>query len=143
MDDEVLSQMPGKLGCKAEKLSFLYFRTSLGRLFEGNNTLQLVIDRVHKKLDREKKRFNISRGWRQTLCKSVLANLPTYYLSLFAIPDNVVSSLEKLMRNFLWEVHSGSKINHLATWNKVTLSQLDGGLGLGGIKIQNTALLAK
>lgn len=47
------------------------------------------------------------------------------------------------MRNFFWEGQSGSKINHLVNWKKVILSQLDGGLGLGGIKIQNTALLAK
>lgn len=47
------------------------------------------------------------------------------------------------MQNFFWEGNSGSKINHLVSWRKVTPSQLDGGMGLGGIRIQNNALLAK
>lgn len=89
------------------------------------------------------KKFSVSRGGRQTYCNSVLASLPTYYLSIFAILENVVSPLEKLMRNFCWGGNSGSKINHLAAWKKVTPSQFDVGLSLGSIKTQNTALLDK
>ena len=43
------------------------------------------------------------------------------------------------MRNFFWEGHAGSKINHLANWNKVSSPLEDKGFGLGGIKIHNTA----
>lgn len=68
---------------------------------------------------------------------------PTYYMSLYAMPDKVVSSQERLLRNFLWEGHSGSKINHLLKWDRVTHSRLDGGLRLGGLKRKNMALLAK
>ena len=97
VDDEDLSQMARKLGCKAGKLPFLYLGLPLGGYPRQKLFWQPVIDRVHKELDRLK-RFNISRGGRQTVCKSVLANLPTYYSSLFAIPDNVTSSLnEKLL----------------------------------------------
>ena len=47
------------------------------------------------------------------------------------------------MRNFFWEGHKGSKINHLLKWNLVTRSQSEGGLGFGGLKSKNVALLAK
>ncbi|TYK21876.1 hypothetical protein E5676_scaffold494G00090 [Cucumis melo var. makuwa] len=47
------------------------------------------------------------------------------------------------MRNFFREGHADSKINQLVNWNKVSSLPKDGGLGLGGIKIHNTALLAK
>lgn len=49
----------------------------------------------------------------------------------------MASSLEKILRNFFWEVFSGSKINHLVSWIKVTPSQIDGDLGLGGTISQN------
>lgn len=59
---------------------------------------------------------------------SVLSNLPTYYMSLFLIPEKVISNLERIMRNFFWEGRKRSKINHLIKWNLVRLSQFDGGL---------------
>ncbi|KAA0031516.1 Transposon TX1 uncharacterized [Cucumis melo var. makuwa] len=89
------------------------------------------------------KRFNISRGGRQTLCNAVLASHPTYYLSSFSIPQNVAVSLEKITRNFFWEGYSGSKLNHLVKWNLVSLPSKGGGLDLGGLKTHNCALLTK
>lgn len=47
------------------------------------------------------------------------------------------------MRNFFWEGHKGSKINHLVKWSHVTRAQVDGGLSLGGLKVKNLALPAK
>ena len=67
----------------------------------------------------------------------------SYYLSLFLIPAHVSTSLEKIMRNFFWEGFAGGKINHLVKWSLVSLPFKDGGLGVGGIKTQNSALLAK
>ena len=39
-----------------------------------------------------------------TLLKSSLSSLPTYYLSLFIIPQAVAARLERIQRNFLWEL---------------------------------------
>ena len=47
------------------------------------------------------------------------------------------------MRNFFWEGYAGGKINDLVNWSKVSSPIKDGDLGLGGIKIHNTALLAE
>ncbi|KAA0040202.1 clip-associated protein [Cucumis melo var. makuwa] len=66
-----------------------------------------LLDQIDKKLDRWK-RYNISRGGRHTSCNSILASLPTYYLSLFSIPENVAATLEKIMRNFFQEGYTGS-----------------------------------
>jgi hypothetical protein len=38
-----------------------------------------------------------------TLLKSILSNLPMYYLSLFPIPVGVANQLDKLQRDFLWD----------------------------------------
>lgn len=54
---------------------------------------QLVIGKVQDKLDKWK-RYNLSRGGRVTLCKSVLAHLPTYYMSLFLMLEKVITFLE-------------------------------------------------
>lgn len=77
------------------------------------------------------------------MCNAILASLPTYYLSLFSIPQNVAVSLEKITRNFFWEGNSGSKLNYLVKWNLVSFPLKGGVLGLGCLKIHNSALLAK
>ncbi|TYK09922.1 uncharacterized protein E5676_scaffold16G00380 [Cucumis melo var. makuwa] len=98
------------------------------------------MDKVHAKLDKWK-RFNLSRGGRASLslCKSVLFNLPTYYMSTFLMPEGVISKPERILRNFFWEGQKGSKINHLVGWETVTRDLVDG----GGYKARNMALLVK
>ena len=45
---------------------------------------------------------SLSIGGRVTLIKSVLENLPTYYLTLFKAPKKVIEKLEGIMKRFLW-----------------------------------------
>lgn len=47
---------------------------------------------------------------RATLCKLVLSSLPTYFISSFLMPEGVISSLERILRNFFWEGHNGIKV---------------------------------
>jgi hypothetical protein len=61
----------------------------------------------------------LSKGDRVTLIKSTLANVPTYFLSLFHLPRSVAARLEKLQRDFLWGgLGEESKI-YLVRWSKV------------------------
>lgn len=89
------------------------------------------------------KRFQLSRGGRLTLCKSVLANVPLYYLSLFQMPLGVCKQIDKCMRTFLWKSGSNGALNHLVQWNITSKHMDDGGLGVGGLSKKNRALLAK
>lgn len=36
------------------------------------------------------------------------------------MPTNVSQTVERLLRNFLWEGHSGGKLNYLIKWNMVS-----------------------
>ena len=51
----------------------------------------------------------LSFGGRVTLIKSVLVNLPVYYMSLFRMPKEVMADLEKIQRQFLWGDCEGKK----------------------------------
>lgn len=48
------------------------------------------------------KRRHISFGARIALIKSVIVNLPIYFMSLFKMPSCVVNELEKIQSRFLW-----------------------------------------
>lgn len=59
------------------------------------------------------------------------------------MPEGVSSKLGRILRNFFWEGHEGSKLNCHVNCKMVNKSSLDVGLDLGDLKIKNLALLAK
>ena len=71
-----------------------------------------------------------SKGGRVTLIKSTLANIPTYFMSLFKIPVKVANRIEKLERDFLWGGVEDEFKYHLVKWSKVCSPISVGGLGL-------------
>ena len=71
--------------------------------------------------------------------KTTLFSLPTYFLSLFTIPTDVASKIEKLQRDFLW----GDSKTHLVGCDKVCALIANGGLGIRKLTTFNKALLGK
>ena len=120
----------------------MYLGLPLGGYPKKVSFWQSVIDKIQGKLDKWR-RYNLSRGGKATLRKSVLSSLPTYYMSSFFMPEKVLSIIERSMKNFFWEGNKGGKINHLVKWELVNKAQEDGGLGFGGLRVRNLALLAK
>lgn len=98
IEDQRDEQTAKNLNCKAEKLPILYLGLPLGGNPKNADFLSPVQERIFKKLDRWK-RYQISKGSRLTLCNSVLASIPLYYLSLFHLP--VMISIGKNPEDFL------------------------------------------
>jgi hypothetical protein len=85
----------------------------------------------------------LSKGGRVTLIKSTLANLPTYYMSLFPLPASVANRMEKIQRDFLWGGLGEEFKYHLVSWSKVCSPISEGGLGIRNLMVFNRALLGK
>ena len=85
----------------------------------------------------------LSKVGRLTLLKSTLSSIPTYFLSLFTIPQVVAARLERIQRNFLWGAPEDVFKYSLVAWNKVCLPVEAGGLGIWRIGLFNQALLGK
>lgn len=60
-----------------------------------------VIDKMRCRLSNWKRR-HLSLGGRIVLIKSVLTNLPIYYLSFMKAPTKVRKAIKRIKRNFLW-----------------------------------------
>jgi hypothetical protein len=72
----------------------------------------------------------LSKGSQVTLIKSTLANIPTFYLSLFPIPVKVANHIEKIQCDFLWGGLGDEFKYHLVNWSKVHSPISVGGLGI-------------
>ena len=80
------------------KVGFLpmtYLGMPLGAHYKDSLIWSPIIERMEKKLSGWK-RLYLSKGGMLTLLKSILSSFPTYYLSLFTIPQHVVDRLERI-----------------------------------------------
>lgn len=82
----------------------------------------------------------LSKGGNIMLIKSTLSNLPTYFLSLFFLPESVANHIDKLYRDFLW-----SRLGefHLVSWSNVCSLIFKGGLAIRKLLKFNHTLMGK
>lgn len=85
----------------------------------------------------------LSIGGRVTLIKSVLSNLPVYYISIFRCPTSIIKRLERLQREFFWHGTSPQKKIHLVDWESICKPKEEGGLGIRPLRKMNQALPGK
>ncbi|CAN1785541.1 Putative ribonuclease H protein At1g65750 [Linum perenne] len=109
---------------------------------QGDNALGTVVSTIRKCFDSWKARY-LSFGGRLVLIKSVLSNLPVYFLLILKAPLCIVAKSEAIQRRFLWE-GCEDKINiQWIKWDVVKTSRHLGGLGFIDGTLLNKALLAK
>lgn len=70
------------------------------------------------------------------MAKSILTNIPLYYFSIFACPNNMINLLEKLIRNFLWEGSKEFGATNLINWETTSVWVL----AMCNLTIKNRAL---
>ena len=101
MQDEEIDSMLEVLGCRRGDFPFVYLGIKVGAKMTRIGNWDMVVNTLNKRLTGWKAK-NLSIGGRVILIKSVLENLPIYYLSLYKVPKAVIESMEKIMRRFLW-----------------------------------------
>ncbi|RVW96061.1 hypothetical protein CK203_027744 [Vitis vinifera] len=100
---EDVDRVAAVFGCKVGNLFTTYLGLPLGAPHNSCRVWDVVEERFKRKLATWKKQY-LSKGGRLTLIKSTLSNLPIYFMSLFVIPRKVRLRLEKIQREFLWEI---------------------------------------
>ncbi|XP_026450861.1 uncharacterized protein LOC113350986 [Papaver somniferum] len=79
---------------------------------------------------------------RTTMVKAVLNSIPTYKMSTFKMPKNLLRKLDTIQRRFWWGFKSNRGSNLIA-WQNMCLSKDLGGLAFIDLEMLNHALLTK
>lgn len=77
------------------------------------------------------------------LINSVLASLPTYFLSLLMIPATIEKKTEQCQRDVLYDKGNKGDGMHLVAWEDICKPKYLGGLGIKWIRDMNKALFTK
>ncbi|GLT77858.1 hypothetical protein SLA2020_494130 [Shorea laevis] len=85
----------------------------------------------------------LSFGGRLTLLNSVLSALPTFFMSLFLMPNVVIDQLVKIQRDFLWGGSRDKRKISWVKWEAICWNKEKGGLGVPDLRRRNWALLGK
>ncbi|KAL6564457.1 hypothetical protein OROMI_015907 [Orobanche minor] len=131
------------LGVSTQALpdTYLGLPSIIGR--NRSKVFNFIEGMVQSRLMNWKSRF-LSRAGKEIMLKSVVQALPTYAMSLFLIPDNLCSSLEKMMNSFWWGSDGSRKSGiHWKAWDRLCIPKKFGGMGFRKLHYFNIALLAK
>ncbi|KAJ0612656.1 putative RNA-directed DNA polymerase [Helianthus annuus] len=142
VDGQEVIQMAQALKCGVGAFPFSYLGVPIGANMKRKIHWQPVVEKFNKRLSSWKAR-NLSFAGRVTLAKAVLGSLPSYYLSLFLTPKSIIKKLESIRRAFVWgKTALGHKIKWVR-WDIMLKPKTLGGLGIGGIRDFNVAMIAK
>ena len=75
-------------------------------------------------------KFNLlSFTRRLVLTQAVTTTIPNYAMQCVALLVKILTSIDRLSRNFLWGSSKSKKKIHLVSWKKITKSKKEGGGG--------------
>ncbi|GKE02516.1 putative RNA-directed DNA polymerase, eukaryota, reverse transcriptase zinc-binding domain protein [Tanacetum coccineum] len=97
--DAEVSHMAHIIGCGAAKFPFKYLGILVGCNMTRCAHWNDIVHKFSVKLSSWKARL-LSVGGHLLLIKSVLGNLPTYYMSIYLMPVSIRNKLESMRRNF-------------------------------------------
>ncbi|GJZ27081.1 RNA-directed DNA polymerase, eukaryota, reverse transcriptase zinc-binding domain protein [Tanacetum coccineum] len=136
-----IEEMARVTGCTAGSLPFTYLSLHIGSSMKRLNHWHSLIDKFKARLSRWKTNL-LSIGGRSTLVKAVLGSVGIYCMSIFKVPETIISSPERLRFKFFWGVEKDNKLI-MIKWENTLASFEKGGLGFGSLKAFNLALLQK
>lgn len=85
----------------------------------------------------------LNQAGKETLIKAVLQAIPTYAMSMVRFPKNFCSKICSSIARFWWRTNGRCRGIHWKSWESLTSSKLEGGLGFKDFAHMNSSFLAK
>lgn len=86
----------------------------------------------------------LSKTGKEVMIKSILQTILSYVISIFLLPNSIISTTKKMMNSFWWG-HSGpsSRGIHWMSWEKLSMHTKYGGMGFKDLTAFNSTMLGK
>jgi hypothetical protein len=105
-------------------------------------TFEYLKERMWKRIQGWKERF-LSKAGKDVLIKACAQAIPTFAMSCFDLTKTLCDEMSTMICRFWWAQHDKENKVHWLSWEKLTRSKRDGGLGFRDLYGFNMAMLAK
>ncbi|XP_057426498.1 uncharacterized protein LOC130719921 [Lotus japonicus] len=106
------------------------------------NSLAWVKEKVREKIEGWKETL-LNQAGKEVLIKAIIQAIPSYAMAIVYFPKVFCNSLSSMVSNFWWKGQGKERGIHWRSWEKLTLSKEEGGMGFRDFRFQNLAILAK
>jgi hypothetical protein len=134
----VLDELHIKAEAKTEKYLGLPVYVSRSR----TQTFEYLKERIWNKIQGWKERF-LSKAGKDILIKACAQAIPTFAMSCFDLTKTLCDEMSAMICRFWWAQNDKENKVHWLSWEKMTRSKRDGGLGFRDLYGFNLAMLAK
>lgn len=125
------------MNCDAKYLGLPSF---LGK--SKTETYSFIVEKTLGKLQGWKQK-QMSQGGKEIMIKSVTQAIPVYAMSCFLLPKGLCDKLNSYVANYWWKGDPEARGIHWRSWDKMTRSKAEGGMGFRNFRAMNEALLAR
>jgi hypothetical protein len=101
-----------------------------------------LMDRIWKKIQGWKERF-LSKAGKDILIKACAQAIPTFAMSCFDLTKSLCDEMSTMICRFWWAQQEKENKMHWLSWEKLTRSKKDAGLGFRDLYGFNLAMLAR
>lgn len=97
---------------------------------------------IWKKIQEWKEKI-LSKPGKEVLIKTIVQTIPTYTMSVFLLPNELVKKIKTWIAKFWWGAQGTELKIHWKSWEKLCIPKGMGGIGFRDIKTFSVAMLAK
>ncbi|GKE32739.1 RNA-directed DNA polymerase, eukaryota, partial [Tanacetum coccineum] len=142
VDNHIVHIAANNLGCLPLSLPFNYLGVKVGVRMSSISSWEDVFNKVRQRLSKWKINM-LSIGGRLTLLKSVLGSMPSYFLSMFKAPHQVLKKLETFRSHFFNGINLMDRKATFIKWDNVLVAKKKGCLRVSSFYALNRALIFK
>lgn len=123
---KVASSICSILNFKPDKLPFKHLGVNISHRQLHVSSFDPMVDKLNGHIANWRK-AKMSKAGKAVVINSIIMATPTYYLSIYLIPESVLNKISKIPRKFLWSNSDKDRSLHLVNWTDVTTNKSEGG----------------